>query len=243
MGEKIAQAWTLHAWRGVVYSLACVEAVGKKECGQPRGAGHFPKRPLRSGRRRDKPGSQYNGPHSPYSLASTGPKWESIRRIEVCLLRNEEFFCENAMSQPGPHGRRKLRIFKWVGLVACVLIAMPFVLSFHWGIMFSWGNYSAACESAHVIAGYSKVVDRAWEVQFYAGVPGPFWGPFSATAAGGRWVILSLWFPLALIGLPTIVAWRRDRGYPTGHCSKCGYDLTGNVSGVCPESGTETKPT
>lgn len=23
-----------------------------------------------------------------------------------------------------------------------------------------------------------------------------------------------------------------------GHCSKCGYDLTGNISGVCPECGT-----
>ena len=24
-----------------------------------------------------------------------------------------------------------------------------------------------------------------------------------------------------------------------GHCRKCGYDLTGNVSGVCPECGTK----
>lgn len=26
---------------------------------------------------------------------------------------------------------------------------------------------------------------------------------------------------------------------PPGHCWKCGYDLTGNVSGVCPECGTK----
>jgi hypothetical protein len=25
--------------------------------------------------------------------------------------------------------------------------------------------------------------------------------------------------------------------YPSGHCRKCGYNLTGNVSGVCPECG------
>ena len=30
----------------------------------------------------------------------------------------------------------------------------------------------------------------------------------------------------------------RDRRYPPGHCLKCGYNLTGNVSGVCPECGT-----
>ncbi len=28
------------------------------------------------------------------------------------------------------------------------------------------------------------------------------------------------------------------RGYPPGHCQRCGYDLTGNLSGVCPECGT-----
>ena len=26
--------------------------------------------------------------------------------------------------------------------------------------------------------------------------------------------------------------------YPTHHCQKCGYNLTGNVSGICPECGT-----
>jgi hypothetical protein len=31
--------------------------------------------------------------------------------------------------------------------------------------------------------------------------------------------------------------WRRRKGL----CVKCGYDLTGNVSGVCPECGTEVK--
>lgn len=27
-----------------------------------------------------------------------------------------------------------------------------------------------------------------------------------------------------------------------GHCRMCGYDLTGNVSGVCPECGTPATP-
>ena len=27
--------------------------------------------------------------------------------------------------------------------------------------------------------------------------------------------------------------------YPPGHCQNCEYDLTGNVSGVCPECGTK----
>ncbi len=30
----------------------------------------------------------------------------------------------------------------------------------------------------------------------------------------------------------------RRRRIPPGHCQKCGYNLTGNVSGRCPECGT-----
>jgi len=37
-----------------------------------------------------------------------------------------------------------------------------------------------------------------------------------------------------LIGIPFAVR-RRAR---FGQCQKCGYDLTGNVSGVCPECGS-----
>ena len=40
--------------------------------------------------------------------------------------------------------------------------------------------------------------------------------------------------------IPTIILWRRDRRHPPGYCQKCGYDLTGNVSGVCPECGRKT---
>lgn len=29
--------------------------------------------------------------------------------------------------------------------------------------------------------------------------------------------------------------------YPSGFCQNCGYDLTGNVSGVCPECGTKAE--
>ena len=57
-----------------------------------------------------------------------------------------------------------------------------------------------------------------------------------------------LWFPLWwLVGLSLaypFVAFirgplRRYRRRRRGLCLKCGYDLTGNVSGVCPECGAE----
>ncbi len=53
---------------------------------------------------------------------------------------------------------------------------------------------------------------------------------------------LPLWIPLLITAVPTFILWRRDR-IPHGHCQRCGYDLTGNVSGRCPECGKEiTRP-
>ena len=47
-----------------------------------------------------------------------------------------------------------------------------------------------------------------------------------------------LWIPLALVGLMTFALWWRERRpFPPGCCRTCGYDLTGNVSGRCPECG------
>ncbi len=51
-------------------------------------------------------------------------------------------------------------------------------------------------------------------------------------------LLVPLWIPLAIIAIPTAVLFHRDRRrILPGHCRKCGYDLTGNVSGICPECG------
>ena len=39
----------------------------------------------------------------------------------------------------------------------------------------------------------------------------------------------------ALVGLLAHARWRRHR--TPGQCTRCGYDLTGNVTGICPECG------
>jgi hypothetical protein len=50
---------------------------------------------------------------------------------------------------------------------------------------------------------------------------------------------MPLWAPFVLTGLPGAYLWWRDRlPIRAGCCRKCGYDLTGNVSGRCPECGT-----
>jgi hypothetical protein len=56
-----------------------------------------------------------------------------------------------------------------------------------------------------------------------------------------RLLVLPLWILLALVAGPTLLFWRIDRRIAPGHCECCGYNLTGNVSGICPECGTPVK--
>lgn len=52
-------------------------------------------------------------------------------------------------------------------------------------------------------------------------------------------VRLPLEIPLFVAGLVTAFLWWVDRTrFRPGHCRSCDYDLTGNVSGRCPECGT-----
>jgi len=51
------------------------------------------------------------------------------------------------------------------------------------------------------------------------------------------WIVLPLGWVFLLVTAPTAVLWWRDRPFPEGHCRTCGYNLTGNVTGVCPECG------
>jgi len=58
----------------------------------------------------------------------------------------------------------------------------------------------------------------------------------------GVWAAwIPIWpFVLGSLAL-TLLAWRLRRRPPPGHCPSCGYNLTGNVTGVCSECGHEIK--
>ena len=55
-------------------------------------------------------------------------------------------------------------------------------------------------------------------------------------------VSIPLWLPLLIFLIPTLWLWRLDRRHqPPGHCEKCGYNLTANTSGICPECGAPVR--
>ena len=70
------------------------------------------------------------------------------------------------------------------------------------------------------------------------------WRPMfrSIPATGGTcWYVgVPMWILLGIVAGTTAFLWHRDRlAFPRGHCATCGYNLTGNVSGVCPECGVK----
>jgi hypothetical protein len=49
------------------------------------------------------------------------------------------------------------------------------------------------------------------------------------------------WVPLLIVALPTVALfWLDRRRIPSHCCQGCGYDLTGNTSGACPECGNNS---
>ena len=69
------------------------------------------------------------------------------------------------------------------------------------------------------------------------------WVDAGTTAIGLCWWYISVWPVFLAIAVPTAVLWwvdrpGRRRRSRTRYCRKCGYNLTGNVSGRCPECGT-----
>jgi hypothetical protein len=62
-------------------------------------------------------------------------------------------------------------------------------------------------------------------------------------SGNGMLIRIPLWIPLVLMLAGTaLLLWRTRSSPPAGHCQTCGYDLTGNVSGRCPECGVQVHP-
>jgi hypothetical protein len=68
---------------------------------------------------------------------------------------------------------------------------------------------------------------------------GRIW-PAYVTHPLGFQLVIPIWIILASCGLATLCLWHFDRRRPAPGTCHCGYDLTGNTSGRCPECGAAT---
>jgi len=73
-------------------------------------------------------------------------------------------------------------------------------------------------------------------------MPFAYNGPLDHSGITGINAFIPLWLVLLLTAIPTAWLWHRDRRrIRPGCCLRCGYDLTGNMSGICSECG-ERRP-
>ncbi len=147
-------------------------------------------------------------------------------------------------------------MLKWVGTVVCVLALAAWGLSTRlvWGKEFSLeyvgsSNYFQLQKGAiYWFDGVNPNAQKGWAVHSVSVlVTGawPWWlrfgflRPFISQNPGqARLVYIPLWLPFLIVMIPTTFLWLSDRRrFPPTNCQKCGYDLTGNVSGRCPECG------
>lgn len=144
-------------------------------------------------------------------------------------------------------GRRGALVFC---AAAWLLVAAATVSSFFRALLWQSGPYDRfGFDSGRVFV----VVDywgSGFELAMAGGAREPGWrldhpSPFHREVLwphrmpywGGTLISFPIWIPLSLAAFLLWRSWSQSMRNVGGHC-RCGYDLTGNVSGACPECGT-----
>ncbi len=134
--------------------------------------------------------------------------------------------------------RRLRKLILITGTLLSLLIAVAFVVSAWWWMYVGFPGYVIGIDEG-ALRFYTSVAYIEWR----AGCQ-PHAGGLDRALVGSSWgtgVILPLIHPFAAIAVATLLVWRFwPRPPKPGHC-RCGYDLTGNRSGVCPECGAEVR--
>ncbi|MFH1746135.1 MAG: hypothetical protein ABIG44_03720 [Planctomycetota bacterium] len=137
--------------------------------------------------------------------------------------------------------RRARRLLKWVGTALCGLCVLAWAVGLLRPLHYVAGTHSYALGwgSIRILAHRTHVPEdaRGWGLQEPDDNRPHVWlTVINHKVSVG--VVVPLWMPFVTLAAPTAFLWWRDRRrIPPGHCRKCGYNLTGNVSGVCPECG------
>ena len=126
----------------------------------------------------------------------------------------------SANATPGRPSSLPLRTWNGVLIALAVLSAALCVMALHTAV----GNRRLAARYGQIALAAAMAATLAWVL---ASDPGPV--RLVGVAVGGALAATSL--GVALRGI------LRRQPRPGG-CRNCGYNLTGNISGVCPECGT-----
>ena len=153
---------------------------------------------------------------------------------------------------------RARRILKLIGIAACVSLLLAWAASL-WckTVILLWGDAQIVADQGGVLfEPYAFPLLSTERIQitphslgdlgFRAPVLHFYYESFpAARVTFAPFAILPFWLLLLLTAIPTAWLWHRDRRLISSSpdhrlCLRCGYDLNGNTSGVCPECGEKT---
>ena len=148
---------------------------------------------------------------------------------------------------------RTRRILKWTGVGLSLLILATWAVSLWWTFFYILpGDRSSLAFGRGIVGGVFSNFDLrkagfATGFRYQGRNEFGFNLPEMRTARVGPdsfdEVGVPFWLPLLLTAIPTTWLWHRDRRrIRPGCCLRCGYDLTGNTSGVCSECGLAKPP-
>ena len=151
-----------------------------------------------------------------------------------------------------PRPSHARRILKWTGVGLFLFIILTWVVCSWWEFAFPLHDKVAVYlqkGGVYVMVAEFNYV-KTYNVKIYARRHNGSRSNFPSLHVSqylpvgiGTWHIIPFWLLLLLDAIPTAWLWHRDRRrIRPGHCPGCGYDLTGNTSGVCPECGDKACP-
>lgn len=139
---------------------------------------------------------------------------------------------------------RAMRRLAWVCLGLLLALAALWAISLRWGLHYERWRLGFNVYDGGVTFWYVKAPDGRGQgfrvndvtIRSHSWIP-QLPGAYSNPRESFFW--LPFWIPLSLLTPATTVLFWKSRKCRPGECSACGYNLSGNISGRCPECGAQ----
>lgn len=149
-----------------------------------------------------------------------------------------------------PNVSRSPVICRWVayaGLAICLATLCLLFLSLRWYLTYHGPTFSFGIDPGHFYFRYGFAASVSPGGEWTSREQGPVLSAlrhsvkprmFWVTTSENWRFLIPIWLPSVLAAIVSaMMFWFSRSRPPPGHCAKCGYDLTSNTSGICPECG------